>query len=438
MRQAARLDRTQADAKLNPSWLAQRLLKGGSSRDVAILTLGTAIAQAITIASMPVLSRLYSPADFGNLSFFLAVSAIVATIITFRYEAAVLLPKHDQDAGTLVLISLLGIVSMSALLISFGLMFPNSFDMWLGQDRTSPGSTPAFIMAALSALLAVGLAWLNRQKRFLEMAGLRVLQSGGVALLALVLGFFPEFGWSGLIVSQMAGCLLVSAIAIYLSRHMVALWEKGRLVVLAMQYQSSPRYLLPTALLDVVTLQLPILLITSSFGPEEAGQFGMAMRVLALPAAVLGAAVGQVFLQRVAVLVHENVSQIRSAYYKVSFVLFAVGVVPALLLAFWGEGLFTLLLGSSWGPSGRIAEVLVFSSFIYFVFSPTSAVLQVLGKQQVLLAFGVLQLIYRVGAACLALDVLSYVRILVVCEFINVLLFEFVLLKQLGRAEGRS
>lgn len=383
---------------------------------------------------MPILSRLYSPADFGSLSLFLAISGIIATVITLRYEAAVVLPKRDQDASTLMLISLMSVAIISVALFLIGIILEEPIRQWLG-DLNTGGTLPlALAMAIFSALLAIGLAWLNRHKRFQAMANIRVLQSGGVAVLSLVFGLFPLMTIGGLIASQLLICLFISLTVIFLSRSIAELWERDRFMAIAMQYNSSPKFLLPTALLDVATLQLPILLITASFGPESAGQFGMAMRVLAVPAAVLGAAVGQVFLQKVAFIIHHDISMVKVIYYKVSFSLFIVGIMPAVLLAFWGENLFVYLLGQAWGQSGQIAEVLILSSFIYFVFSPTSAVLQVLGKQQVLLVFAVLQLIYRVGAAFFAADVMTYVQILVVCEFVNVVLFEFVLLRQLNMA----
>lgn len=399
-----------------------------------MLTIGTAIAQAITIVSMPILSRLYSPADFGKLSFFLAISGIVATLITLRYEAAVVLPKRDQDAGTLMLISLMSVAFISAALFLVSIIFEEQIRYWLGDLKVDSTLPLALTMAVFSAILAIGSAWLNRHKRFRVMANIRVLQSGGIAVFSLIFGLFPLMTFGGLIASQLLICLFISLTVIFLTKNILKLWEKDRVIAIAAQYKSSPKYLLPTALLDVATLQLPILLITTSFGPESAGQFGMAMRVLAVPAAVLGSAVGLVFLQKVAAIIHDDIAMVRVIYFKVSFVLFIVGILPAMLLAFWGESLFVYLLGQSWGASGQIAEILIISSFIYFVFSPTSAVLQVLGEQQVLLAFGVIQLIYRVGAAFFAADVMTYVQILVVCEFVNVVLFEFVLLRLLNRA----
>lgn len=80
-----------------------RFGRGSAARDIATLTTGTAIAQFIGVISMPLLSRLYAPSDFGLLAVFVAASSIAATLITLRYETSILVLKEDSEAATLVL-----------------------------------------------------------------------------------------------------------------------------------------------------------------------------------------------------------------------------------------------------------------------------------------------------------------------------------------------
>ena len=70
-----------------------------------------------------------------------------------------------------------------------------------------------------------------------------------------------------------------------------------------------------------------------------------------------------------------------------------------------------------------MAETLILSVALYFVFSPTSSILLVLGKQRLLLAFGVAQALYRAIPALLCESAREYVRILVTFEVVNVLVF---------------
>jgi len=72
--------------------------KAEFTRNVLTLMTGTTIAQAIPIAISPILTRIYTPEDFGILALFMAVSSIFGSIANGRYELAIMLPKKDEDA----------------------------------------------------------------------------------------------------------------------------------------------------------------------------------------------------------------------------------------------------------------------------------------------------------------------------------------------------
>jgi len=53
-------------------------------RDVGTLLLGSLAAQALAILMLPVLSRLYSPTDFGLLGTYLAIVGALGTLSLLR------------------------------------------------------------------------------------------------------------------------------------------------------------------------------------------------------------------------------------------------------------------------------------------------------------------------------------------------------------------
>ncbi len=63
--------------------------KSEFSRNVLTLITGTSIAQAIPIAISPILTRLYTPEDFGVLALYIAIFSIISVIATLRYEFGV-------------------------------------------------------------------------------------------------------------------------------------------------------------------------------------------------------------------------------------------------------------------------------------------------------------------------------------------------------------
>ena len=93
--------------------------KSEFSRNVLTLMTGTTIAQAIPIAISPILTRIYTPEEFGIFALYMAFISIGAAIVTGKYEMAILLPKRNEYAKYLVVISIFLTTCFSILLYIF-------------------------------------------------------------------------------------------------------------------------------------------------------------------------------------------------------------------------------------------------------------------------------------------------------------------------------
>ena len=71
---------------------------GNLVRNIGMMSGGAALAQLIPLAAMPLISRLYTPADFGVLASILAAATILSPLATGRYELAIVLPPEDGTA----------------------------------------------------------------------------------------------------------------------------------------------------------------------------------------------------------------------------------------------------------------------------------------------------------------------------------------------------
>ena len=93
--------------------------KSEFTRNVLTLMTGTAIAQAIPIIVSPILTRLYSPEDFGRLALFISIVSIMSVLATGKYELAIILPKKNSTAYQLVSLSVMLSLVVSVLYILF-------------------------------------------------------------------------------------------------------------------------------------------------------------------------------------------------------------------------------------------------------------------------------------------------------------------------------
>ena len=59
---------------------------------------GNIISQSLPIAISPILTRIYTPADFGLFSILISISMIFGSISNGRYELAIMLPQNEEDA----------------------------------------------------------------------------------------------------------------------------------------------------------------------------------------------------------------------------------------------------------------------------------------------------------------------------------------------------
>ncbi len=101
--------------------LKNRVFSDTLAKGIFIIASGTVIAQIIGIITTPIISRLYTPSDFGVLGLFTATLSILALAGGFRYELAIPLPEDDKDAANLFVffLVLLSVTSLCFLILIF-------------------------------------------------------------------------------------------------------------------------------------------------------------------------------------------------------------------------------------------------------------------------------------------------------------------------------
>ena len=79
-----------------------QLNNNASLKHIAMIAGGTTLAQGINILSTPILSRIYSPEDFGVTAVFISMVSILSVISALRYDLAIPLPKTERYADAVI------------------------------------------------------------------------------------------------------------------------------------------------------------------------------------------------------------------------------------------------------------------------------------------------------------------------------------------------
>jgi len=371
------------------------------SRGVLTVLTGTTICKIIAFAAIPLLSRLFTPEDFGVLALFSMVTATCATIVTWRYEAAVVLPDSDEEA-----INLLGVCIGLSTATSILLWFV--FQVW-GHDIALLFGAPDFeFWLKLSPLCiwATGVwtalrLWKARRDDFRSISVSRVVDTSFLVVTQSGLGMLAR----GMLAGLMLGPFIARFSAV-LSIGWSTLRDDGDLIRRSLNLRVAreqaarfirfPLYDTPASTLSSVSREMPAGLLGMFFVTQWVGFYSIAYRILSVPVQMLGGAIAQVYLpvaRDAAAAGHLD---------KLSLSIFGrllgVAMTPMIIVAIAAPELISIILGPQWVLAGEMLTWLTPSLLAVFVASPLSEIYSILERQTEKLVFNVALFLTRVAS----------------------------------------
>ena len=175
--------------------------KSEFNRNILTLMTGTTIAQAIPIAISPILTRIYTPEDFGIFAIFLAITLIIGSIANGRYELAIMMPKKDEDAINIFALGFIITTSLSLLLLVLVLIFQKYFIFLLKNEEIGVWLYFVPISVFFFGIFNILNYFNNRKKNYKDISNANILKSIVAAIIQLSIGFIQQ-GATGLISGQ--------------------------------------------------------------------------------------------------------------------------------------------------------------------------------------------------------------------------------------------
>ena len=360
------------------------LPKGEFSRNILTLMTGTTLAQAIPVAIAPILTRIYTPEDFGVFALYVAISSIAGVVATGRYELTIMLPKKDSDAANLVVLSIIVAFLVSLLMLGAVLFFNDSITMLLGNPQISTWLYFVPLTVLLTGIYQSLNFWSNRKKQYKRLAINRVVQNATMSCTHVGAGCIG-FGFSGLIIGSIVGQGVASvALGNILWREDKTIFTqttKLKKIALARRYINFPRYLVIAHTLNSASFQSPSILLNMLFNSATAGYYMLTRRVISVPMSIVARAIGDVFRQEASYdFIHKG--QCVKVYNKTLKRLVLIAVLPFLVFFLVAPDLFAFIFGEPWRVAGKYARILTPMVFLQFVASPLSLMFMVAEKQK--------------------------------------------------------
>jgi O-antigen/teichoic acid export membrane protein len=367
-------------------------------KNVISLITGSAAAQAIPILISPLLTRLYSPKEFGLLALYLSISAVLSVFAAGRYDLALIEPAQDSEARGLLFAGLwLSVVFSLCLSIVLALTAPYVVQLIGSPDGIMWLNLVPITVLSMSCL-SLFTYWLNRCKNFKAMNTFRIFNSVCIAGLSIFFAF-TQFKPEGLMFGYMLGQMLTVVFIWFAYLKPEKSNNRVKALIVMREYFRYPKFLIPSTLAGTIASESPIVLLTRLFDTTVSGLFSFVNRVTVSPMTIIGNSIGEVYRVRAAENFQKH-GECRQIFLHHVRLLAIAGIVPWLALFFWGPRLFTFVFGPQWSEAGEMATILSFVVWFQLVSTPLSYTITFNHSQHLDLYLQIFRVAGSVGSVC--------------------------------------
>lgn len=375
----------------------QKMPEGGFRRNVAILMSGSSISQAIPVIASPILTRFYSPEDFGTFALYLSLSSFFSTISTGRYEHAIVLPKKESNAINLLGITIIFSLFFSLFIFFLFFVFNNQITIMLGNPKISSWLYFIPLFVSIMSLYNTFFYWDVRNKLYGKIFYSKISNSFVTAIINIKMGLI-NMGTSGLVLGNIFGHFVATIVLVKSSflnlKTMFNSLSMIKMKQMMFKYKNFPLKTVPSAIVNSLYNNGKFFIFALFLLPEVMGFLYLTYRVLMMPVTIISSNMANVLFQESSILI--NSANMKDTYIKMKKVFFTL-IIAALPITvaiyFLGEFFFSFFFGSKWAVAGKYASLLCLAFFAQFCCSPFCKIFYVINKQGTYLIWEVFRFI---------------------------------------------
>lgn len=342
-------------------------------RSLSVIMAGTALSNIIIVITTPILTRLYSPEEFGNLSVFLSILYTISIIASLRYDMAIPLPEDEDDAYHLLLISCIFVGLNSFLTFVCISLLP--LVEWFHMEGLSD-----YIGLLAISLLGIGLfqvlnSWAIRTEEYKSVSKAKVIMNGGQMSSQIFLGLF-NIGIVGLLIGEAIG--RISGTLTYVKTIKTIQFKRYRVSAMKMlnvlkRYKSFPLVSSWSAILNSLGSQLPVFFLAAMFDAQTVGLFFFSQKILTIFEGLLGFSASQVYLAQSAQYARQSKIIFYKFFWDIVKKMFLMGFVVIGSVALVSPFVINFIFGPLWGDAGKYIQILSVLFLLKIIVNPISA-----------------------------------------------------------------
>lgn len=332
---------------------------------------------------------------------FASLTGILGVLACMRYELSIVLPDNDREAANLLGVSLCFTMLMTLLTTLVVWSVGPQVSRWVGMPELAPYLWLIPIAVLIQGVFTALNYWNTRTKHFTRLSIAQVTSAISSTTATLGAGLVGYATGGAIIAASVSGQAVAATVL------GGQIWrDNGRFLAHSIRWREMlaglnrhkkfPIYSTWTALFNTAGLQLAPLVLVALYGAATAGFYALTLRILSMPSALIGSAVGNVFFSRAPQAFRDGKlpNLIEILHSKLTI----VGIPALILLLVTGPHLFSAAFGEQWHKAGQYAQWMAPWIYLQFQWSPLSTLASVLEIQHASLVSQILTLALRAGS----------------------------------------
>lgn len=353
-------------------------------KNFSTLFVGLLLVQIINFSFSLILPKYFLVEQFAQFGIFTSIVFILIELINAKLDLAVMLGKDNDEAAEIVAAAVTAAVLLS--FITIVLSVPVAF--YFG--------TIYLLLPFVVLLYGIHqpiLVYLNKTENYKAINFFRIIQVLTTCASTLIFIYFKIK--TSLLLGFFIGLLFAT---VYVLQFITIQFSTTILKQKIKQYDQFPKFGTWSSLMNNFSRNSIPLLLAQFFTQQMVGYYSYATRLLNAPTGMYTTAISQIYFKMASETEHIH---LKKATHKIILFSFLIGIIPTLIILFFGKDIFYLLFSGEWLAAGKISQYLILWYFSAIVIGPISFLLDIKNKLKFEFAFNIAFFILRITAICI-------------------------------------
>tara|TARA_B100000768_G_C11284427_1_gene381164 strand:- start:8709 stop:9971 length:1263 start_codon:yes stop_codon:yes gene_type:complete len=342
-------------------------------KDLSFLSSFEGIGLIIIFLTLPIVTRIYDPADFGNFEKYVVLVGIIANLCLLNFEFKIYDFTSKKDQTLSLITCLFFTVFFSAIFICFSLLLLNIYPTELIYSYEIIFLILFWILFV--SLASITLNYFSSLGNFKQYSLIRLLSNIVLIVSQIIFGLFG-FNFMGFIYAIILQNIFISVFGIKPIYNQIKIFINDFIFSdILNQIKNNKNILIftfPGSLINRLTLALPIYFL-SSFNPIFLGYYAFGSQLLNYPLKLFNG-LGNMYKKEFSDEIRLN-QTFNKTFIKYLKIFSIVSIVLLLSVFLFSSFLVPILFGKQWTDSIHIMKILVLMVSVRYIVAGLSSVL---------------------------------------------------------------